>query len=236
MGIRVHHHTLRRFRYVHGQRVRGQESRRTAGRVLRFHDAFHERFRPRTHQISGRYTVYTRTLVVRTVCAIIVQPIRFQRSQDLLGSTVSRMGSANSTSTRGTTKGRPTVSDTFRHQLQALVDVLQSTNPWYVWNVRVRGRAAGVHKSKSAKIIFAYCNWQRLIPLYRFHTVFDNINIIVSETAVGDTPLTLALKAKINVVKIKSVTSISIIDLQLYAYPPTHTHLCRGLIYCQELD
>jgi hypothetical protein len=57
----------------------------------------------------------------------------FLHDQDLLGSTVARMGSAGgATVPRGTSKGKPTVSDTFRHQLQALVDVLQATNPWWV--------------------------------------------------------------------------------------------------------
>lgn len=52
--------------------------------------------------------------------------------QDLLGTTAARMGNIGTTMARGTSKGKPTVSDTFRHQLQALVDVLQATNPWYV--------------------------------------------------------------------------------------------------------
>nr|XP_018910382.1 PREDICTED: unconventional myosin-VIIa [Bemisia tabaci] len=61
--------------------------------------------------------------------------------QDLLGATVSKINAVNSSNSctalgtlasRGTSKGKPTVSDTFRHQLQALVEVLQATNPWYV--------------------------------------------------------------------------------------------------------
>lgn len=39
-------------------------------------------------------------------------------------------GQNTTTIQRGTSKGKLTVSDTFRQQLQSLVDVIQSTNPW----------------------------------------------------------------------------------------------------------
>ncbi|KAJ8673469.1 hypothetical protein QAD02_004731 [Eretmocerus hayati] len=52
--------------------------------------------------------------------------------QDLLGCTVARTsGTPAATLSRGTSKGKPTLCDSFRHQLQALVDVLQGTTPWY---------------------------------------------------------------------------------------------------------
>ncbi len=67
---------------------------------------------------------YNHVPIFLTLCNLI-------NLQDLLGTTVARMGSVGTTTvSRGTGKGKPTVSDTFRHQLQALVDVLQSTNPW----------------------------------------------------------------------------------------------------------
>ncbi|XP_055613546.1 myosin-I heavy chain [Uranotaenia lowii] len=52
--------------------------------------------------------------------------------QDLLSIQQVQTASTVGTVSRGTSKGKLTVSDTFRQQLQALVDVLQSTNPWYV--------------------------------------------------------------------------------------------------------
>lgn len=55
MGIRVQYRALRRVSYLHRQRVRGQKSRRTAGRVFRLYDAFHERVCARTHQVPGRF-------------------------------------------------------------------------------------------------------------------------------------------------------------------------------------
>ncbi|KAL9693548.1 hypothetical protein quinque_012833 [Culex quinquefasciatus] len=52
--------------------------------------------------------------------------------QDLLSIQQVQSASTVGTVSRGTSKGKLTVSDTFRQQLQALVDVLQSTTPWYV--------------------------------------------------------------------------------------------------------
>lgn len=49
-----------------------------------------------------------------------------------VASTIGRAtGGTTTTMSRGTSKGKPTLCDSFRYQLQALVDVLQGTTPWY---------------------------------------------------------------------------------------------------------
>ncbi|XP_078315381.1 unconventional myosin heavy chain 6-like isoform X5 [Crassostrea virginica] len=52
------------------------------------------------------------------------------RFQDLLGVRLEDLGGRQTISR--TNKSKPTVGDTFKHQLSALVDILHNTNPWYV--------------------------------------------------------------------------------------------------------
>lgn len=58
--------------------------------------------------------------------------LSLQQSQSSSSHQLSLLQNSVGTVARGTSKGKQTVSDTFRYQLQSLVDVLQNTNPWYV--------------------------------------------------------------------------------------------------------
>lgn len=72
------------------------------------------------HYICQTYHLYQNFLWITKECLIVLQDLLGVRLEDLGGrQTISR-----------TTRGKPTVGDTFKHQLSALVDILSTTNPW----------------------------------------------------------------------------------------------------------
>ena len=73
--------------------------------------------------------------------------------RDLLSKVTAKLGSGSDSNPGSVSKGsvrrimtnkaKPTVSDAFRLQLQVLVEVLQSTNPWYVRCIKPNMNKAG---------------------------------------------------------------------------------------------
>ncbi|XP_013170911.1 PREDICTED: myosin-I heavy chain-like [Papilio xuthus] len=75
---------------------------------------------------------------------------------------------ATSTTQRGTSKGRPTVVDTFRAQLQSLVDMLQATDVWYVRCIKPNeNKEAGKYSSQLVLEQLRYLGMNEIVRIRR---------------------------------------------------------------------
>ncbi|CAH0728536.1 unnamed protein product, partial [Brenthis ino] len=75
---------------------------------------------------------------------------------------------STSTTQRGTSKGRPTVVDTFRAQLQSLVDMLQATDVWYVRCIKPNeNKVAGKYNDQLVLEQLRYLGMNEIVRIRR---------------------------------------------------------------------
>ncbi|CAL1545802.1 unnamed protein product [Lymnaea stagnalis] len=115
------------------------------------------------------------------------------RFQDLLGVRLEILQGRQTISR--TARSKPTVGDTFKHQLNALVDVLDLTNPWYVRCLKPNsGKRPNDYQEKEVLLQLRYSGMLDIIRIKRegfpvhvpIETFFSKYGILLDKNVIGD--------------------------------------------------